>query len=371
MSTVIASGLGRGLTSNTVVDEGSFSDEMKEVPSEDVKEVEEPSVVDMQEILDGIEQRKAEAEETLVDTAVHASEKVTMDVLSMKSDADIGSLDLAEIAEEVESMNYLQLRATKKQLDGNLAMIEMYYGMYGQIEKMSQDVNSVAAKAFLSNQLQSQGIDQGADEFCAEYVSTKKNIQDVLDILNPKLEAFAEKAKSTKFLTEQMIGTIDQKIAEIETLEGDHEYTLNSYRNLREIYSHRTDLTYLKSNLQGLRKMKKMCYRENKKQMGRVKVDLEKFFQAASMAAFEQYLVKTWGEGEHAENAAIVCLTHLGKILTTHSYLNNMDWAKVFVMNALDIIAGIWDLDEMSAEDYTEQVKSLYDTYRIDNENFA
>lgn len=307
---------------------------------------------------------KQEELKALLDSSKDIAEEVDAQIVTPD--------DLHQLMTEVEDMTYIELDSARKKLETAKSTLKFLHNIQKQLEVATNAVNAnIQMTNYLAKLSMDNVYDTGA-KFFENYQNDLDNLDEAIRIISDKIRGYGDGVKSSKFLTNQMVETLTKKGANyIASYTGDDlsdDYEYQKLVNLTTIYRNRTDLSWMKENAKkSLRKEKKAIREMNRggknKAIALIKRDLEKYYRAATLGVVERWLAETF-DGD--DDAAALCLAHLRRVLETEKSYDNHNWAKVFIMNIQDIVAGIYDL-EPSADEYREMVKSMHSLYQMDN----
>lgn len=361
----------------------TMNNEEKEITTEnenifDNNQVESPT----NELMDIVGVDPAREGDVTAVTEINANENLAESVEEPIQPSEILTTDLYrdEVFESsLEGLTFIELfnlgTKMKNEVEEMKAARESIEGLLKLDKDISKEVSSAATDAKYNDQK------VAMEKFLDEYPEMLATYLYRMQVLEARLSEYKDQSNSTVFLTEQLIATVDKKLAEIELV--DEEKYLNKDLDIKrlnvrkEALKSRCDLSFIESKTAIPAIVKKMIRESyNTKLFSNIVKDLERMFGPNK---FREFLVQlnmfnvVIGENPDDDPKEIMddhkwlpaCngfLYHMSKLMVNGDRDGSYIYPKLLFMNLIDIKNGIFDLPG-GKEEYIERLKVIITKY--------
>lgn len=311
--------------------------------------------------------------ERLENDAISASTNST--IVESESDYVITQEYFDKICDELESMNYIELTKTCRQLKTNKDELVHAKRTADQLVEFRNGLENTSSEfstlndAIMEANAETEAGTETIDDFLSAYDDTMNKLEALIEKAETLIHKFDDQEKTTSFLTENMLSVLNKNI---ERMEKRNEPSLKNikifYKVMHEIFSNRTSVSFLVEKVLE-KKISVTRLRESilKDKTGSVLSTTQKMvggtfssiFNAQQLEAIESYLQKIF---ENDDNVFYLqyALAQFYDHEKSYGKYGKHKWVEVMFMNILDICVGTYDLD--GGEDhYVEQLLKLED----------
>jgi len=269
-------------------------------------------------------------------------------------------VDIDEMLNSVSSLNYIEAARIKQKVLKEYENFKMAKNLLDAINGMDK-IDPLNKKIASENVLESTEYKEDAQKFLAEYENNIKRFDSIISALDSRMKTFDLIPKTSKFLDDQMIDSLNKRIKEF-TDKGviPNSAIMLNLQIIKHIYEHRDDLSFIqgKSNIEYMiTKYRKLLKNHYDDEMKKVKNEFLRIFNAKQMDTFEKKILEL---ANNQENTANLFMLHLYKIIIAEKADGKYNWVKVLIMNVIDIEAGIYDLDTPKEEYYSKLSDILF-----------
>ena len=347
------------------------------------------NMITMQSAGDKLKEMKEEMNEEIKN---NSGDVATSDILSdaandhiLYKDYDMEVLD--QYMTKIESMSLLECISLKNSVAKELNRLESCHTMLKAVDDLRENFDFVAPgkeittmdrknagtdvdKQIMSaNYLDQYGFTENADEFTKLYDAYQPKLKELTEKLAAHISECGKDAASTTYMTNDFLHIIDKRLNNMKSDEMNYEYTSARLETLRNAFSNRTDISYLKNKLRlftnNKTHMKGLAKALNGTFSG-IAAKLNKNFSPITLREFVNCMEDCF---ENDQIKIISLLYFLNYVCTSEAKTNNDVWVKVFMLNISDIRKGIWDLD-IHWSTYLKETCDTLDDYLSDIKDY-
>lgn len=344
----------------------NLKDSMKEVKSNQIASDEATCIPTIENEVSTSTDEGTTVIRNIAEAALSAAinpENVTTKQTSDQS--NIYDLDgIESVINSIPSMNFIELLKFKKDIDKELENLQGAMNLINSLEKMD-GIDDLGRKVALENVLQDKEFKDDSTKFKESYPRNLQKFTLIKDAIYEELKKYDDVSKGTKFLTEQMINSINKSIGRLSSVEDSPQKNkvLHNLAVNLDAYTNRTSLGYIieKAKKQyivgGLRSD---MFKNAAKCLAYTERIFSHIFLKGQIETFRGYLLKLFEENEKNTN---LVLYHLAKLAASEKDTDCIEYIKVFAMNVNDIESGVYDLDG-GKEEYDKEILALYYYYK-------
>lgn len=289
--------------------------------------------------------------------------------------------DLDKYMENIDSMTLFESISLKNSVLRELNRLESCHTMIKAVDELRDNFDFVEPgkeptmldrknagtnadkKVLTANYLDSFGYNESAEEFTELYSLYQPKLNKLTEKLNERIKECSAYAGSTKYLTENFLQIIEKKLNNLDMNSLNANATKKSILILKDAFTNRCNLTYLMNKMSIFTKNKnhmKAIVKAFNGTFSDVASKMNKSFATKTMHSFITMLDRMF-RGDIYKSLTFIYF--LNYICATEAQSNNIAWVKVLVLNLSDIETGIWDIDTMTAEEYTRTVQYTFEPY--------
>lgn len=266
-----------------------------------------------------------------------------------------------KILDTLGNLNYIELETLKKKMDSEKESIQSANQLMDAIEKMNTD--PMNKKIMSENVLDTLDVDtfnKDSEKFRLEFATIMSEIEMVVSKINEEeTNRFGDIAKTTSFLTNQLVESLDKTLV---TNKNTDPFNLKRLEKTKYIYENRTNLDFIfrKAELEMSRHIiEKEVEKDSTKALKKAVKSLSKYFNKTQLMAVEKFI---WTQFNQDRKATTIFLVHMANLIITEERQVNHNWIVVLFMNIIDIESNLFDFG--NKEEYTDKINKLYQIYK-------
>lgn len=288
-----------------------------------------------------------------------------------EADTNLSNFDFGDISEyltKLEDLSFLEAVSYKKKIDAEIARWKSCKSTLDMVAELELDDN-INRELMRINAVEHYQFSKTVEDFESHYLENVGK----LDQISAKLVAIINHHKhemdSTKFLTDEMIHLMKNKINKLDPENLNYTYNktrmetvVNAFENRKDIeYLVRKLTTYLKTNHGTIKKY----LRDDAKILNNVRSggkrtkiinDLLRFFNESIVNAMFVELQLAFDDDLLA---VYLMMGFIAKIMNTERKTAQDIWGKVFALNLSDINNDIFDIEEEEETPYTDKITDV------------
>lgn len=254
--------------------------------------------------------------------------------------------DNEHIKDEIASMNFIEVNKFKSDLALELENLKNAKEMIDAIDNI-EIPDELNRKVAIENILNDNEYKEDAKNFLNSYDKNVEYLNELISLCEERSKVFDIIEKTSSFFNNEMVDILNKKIKnmiEKNSLTENAE-VLEPFRIALDVFSNRQNIDFIKELSQkngAVKKCKRDIQHARAKTIKNSIKSLTMFFNKNQLAILERYLMKTW---DNDTDAVLSFLTHLAKSISYEKKSGKYNYIKGFIMNILDIEAGIYDLE--------------------------
>lgn len=267
----------------------------------------------------------------------------------------------------IDSYNYVELGILNMNLKRELEQLDSTKAMMNSINDL-KDVEDLTKNIMSENALDFNEIRQEKESFLNDYDAYKEGYEELIEYIAENYKKYEGQDKSTKFLTDQLIESVEKRKKKLEDSDAsdasDNDREIQRLEKTIEIYSNRTDLSYIERKLQNtatLKRIKKEYLDNSRKSIRKGVKNLMGTFSQEQIIAFEEIMIGLFGDRLLGD----IFVIHMAHLYKTEARHNDHTRIRVMIMNLIDIQNGIFDIGD--PEEYLTSIKNLRGYYITDS----
>lgn len=276
-----------------------------------------------------------------------------------------------DISEDIRKMNIVELTKFITDLKDQIEQLDGAKSLIDSIKNMSikDDLNK---KIAMENVLNDVEFKEDSNKFLESYDKNKEYLESLVAQCDEEMKKFDGIEKTTSYLNDAMIEILERKINyDIEHNVDPESPAHKSLLVSLDAFKNRHDISYVIEKCHtnhAVRKMKRNINTSKAKTIKNAIRILSYIFKKNQIEVFRNCILRLFDNDENATDS-FVC--YLAKIINDEKNTGEYNYVKLFIMNIIDIEAGIYDL-EGGSEAIFEKVKELherfvYQYYGMDN----
>ena len=279
------------------------------------------------------------------------------------SDFDFGDID--EYLNKLEDLSFLEAVSYKKKIDLEIARWKSCQSMLKAISDLKLD-DSINREIMKINQMKEYKFDNTVEDFESHY---EENLEKLEKISNKLVEVIGKSKdcmNSTKFLTDEMVHLMSGKLSKLDPEGLNFAMNQNKMLTVIDAFQNRHKIDYLVNKFETYLVTQKNNIKKsfkddlpNLKQGKDTKVtnDLKRFFSVDIVESLDTQFAEIF---EGMTSVSYLMMWAIAKIMNNEKKNSTDTWAKVFVLNLSDIDSGIFDLEQISKDDYKFLIRDRF-----------
>lgn len=281
--------------------------------------------------------------------------------------------ELDKLSEEVESANYIELTSLKKTAKKFADAIDNIGMMVNMVEQLNNAEDNLAKQIAEGDVLEKTHYSNKYDNLREEYTQYKDKANSIINRIDERISEETSKGITSKYLTTCLNEILEKKINNIKSVldenPNDADPHLNSaliiYNEVAKAFSNRDDLSWIIEKSKDEKFVNKIYKNSkvNKKKKNFAKyiaTNFKRICSAEESLAFNKFIQYKFNDSEFTDIFMyfLAKIYHIGRLDGTYAY------AKIVIMNILDIMNGIYDISDDNGDHVNAQLKEIYDNIK-------
>ena len=273
--------------------------------------------------------------------------------------------DISEYLNKLETLSFLEAVSYKKKIDAEVSRWKSCESMLKAITNLKLD-DSVNQELMKINAMEKFEFDQSLEDFESHYEENMNKLEQISTKLVEIVNSHKHEMDSTRFLTDEMVHLMTNKIAKLDPSDINYEYTKSRMETVVNAFKDRKNTDYLENKLRSYLLSNKANIRKDIKdnatailnnQHTKVINDLIRFFSPDIAYSLYERLASAFGDNM---TAVYIMMGFIAKVMNREKKSSNDVWAKVFVLNLSDIYNNIYDIELVNEESFMDKVERVF-----------
>lgn len=310
--------------------------------------------------------------ENFVKDIVKSNVEYVVDNIDEKTPLDYSAIYSGiynKVAEDVESMGYIELKQTSKHLEDTIGQIRATKSLSDSLENMAQTMVSITGEYLESKMTMARVLgDESIKKFQSEGTNAITELARTKELVDKTLaERYPDVTVTTSFFTDEMVKLTTKRMKNVDELDMTDEakaeaiqmfeQEIEAYKDRANVWKYSAQMLfgkygkYIKKAKQYTRNMPDKTFNETKQY-------LANRFGTERMYALQEQCMKHW----ESEGSLVTFFTFLKMVLERRTTSTDFALANlcisIMIMNACDMAADLWDLGK-TKEEYIEEIKEV------------
>lgn len=321
--------------------------------------------ISMNQALQRNEKYRQEAEE-FTDSIIH--DNATKEILDeAEADTNLSNFDFGDITEyltKLETLSFLEAVSYKKKIDAEIARWKSCKSTLDMVAELQLD-DTVNRELMKINAMENYQFSKTVDDFESHYTENIEKLERISEKLIAIINEHKHEMDSTKFLTDEMVHLMKNKISKLDPDNINYTYNKTRMETVVQAFENRKDFaylegklkTYLKTNHNTIKKyMRDDAKLLNNGRKTKIINDLIRFFNENIVNAMFVELQLAFDDDLLA---VYLMMGFIAKIMNTERKTAQDIWGKVFALNLSDINNDIFDIEEEDETPYTDKITDV------------
>ena len=277
-----------------------------------------------------------------------------------------------KMCDDIDIMNFIELKKLQRDLKSQYDTLEESKETIVQLMTLRETALSTTsdnpdlASAIIEADTEISTNIKDFEAFLNSYDDFKDKMERLIAKTDERINSFGDIKKTTSFLTNQMIDTLDKNIVRIKEYSSMGTELLTYHTSVREIFANRTSIDFIfdripTKNIE-VRRLKSSIKKDKrddtlKATQKRVTSSFSSCFNTKTLSIMEKYLIDLFGDEDIAFYFQyVLSLIYIRE--KTHGKYGKHKWVEILIMNIVDIATEVYDLDG-GADYYNEQLLKL------------